>query len=205
MAPRVSESTKADRDNIYVRSAFNYVDAINKAVTELTQTSLERVRDCMSKQAVVELAPSSMTTPGKEDSINSADEHVAFIGLMRGLIKEANRREIVYLLLVLTRWQVEIFDWVYAAGPRVILQAKANGRSHHDQPYVNDLVFFMDFVDVNNAAVDEFTEFHKQEKHQDRAGLPKLTFIREYIDSAFFKGYMDEEMKRAKSNNMPST
>lgn len=44
----------------------------------------------MSKQAVVELAPSSMTPLGKEDSINSADEHVVFIGLMRGLIKEAN-------------------------------------------------------------------------------------------------------------------
>ncbi|KAF3798268.1 hypothetical protein GCG54_00008151 [Colletotrichum gloeosporioides] len=190
MTPRVSESIKADRDNIYVRSAFNYVDAINKAIPELTQTSLERVRDCMNKQAFVELAPSSMTPPGKEDNINSADEHVAFIGLMRGLIKEAN---------------IEIFDWVYAAGPRVILQAKANGRSHHGQPYVNDVVFFMDFVDVNDAAVDEFTEFHKQEKHQDRAGLPKLTFIREYIDSAFFKGYMDEELKRAKSNNVPST
>lgn len=44
MAPRVSEATKADRDNIYVRSAFNYVDAINKAIPELNQTSLERVR-----------------------------------------------------------------------------------------------------------------------------------------------------------------
>ncbi|KAH0421407.1 hypothetical protein CcaCcLH18_13454 [Colletotrichum camelliae] len=187
MSPRVSESTKADRDNIYVRSAFNYVDAINKAIPELTQTSLERVRDCMSKHAVVELAPSSMTPPGKENNINSADEHIAFIGLMRGLTKEAN---------------IEIFDWVYAAGPRVILQAKANGRSHTDQPYVNDFVFFMDFVDVNDAAVDDFTEFHKQEKHQDRAGLPKLTFIRKYIDSAFWKGYMHEELKRAKSENL---
>ncbi|EPQ31803.1 uncharacterized protein PFL1_00002 [Pseudozyma flocculosa PF-1] len=169
----------ADRSNVYIRAAFNYIDAINEAVS-LPQHNPTRLRDCMSAHSVVEMAPASMIPDGKETALATAEDQIGFLAQMRSLVKESN---------------VQINDYILAPGPRVVLQAKGNGTSHSGQAYTNDYVFFLSFVDVDSAARHDLTDFERQGGVEDRAGLPKVTFTREYVDSAFLKGYIDQETR----------
>ncbi|PWN48634.1 hypothetical protein IE53DRAFT_185177 [Violaceomyces palustris] len=156
--------TTSDPDDVYVRAAFNYVDAINDAVRDPSPLAQLRLRDCMSPDSIVELHPSSMIPQGRRDNLNTADDQIQYLVQMRSIVKEAN--------------------------------AKAKGVSHKGQAYTNDYVFFISFADFEGASADDLTDLERQRGVQARAGLPKATFTREYVDSAFIQCFVEEEARR---------
>lgn len=175
-----------ETDDIYARASFNFISALNEAMTRAPGDNA-RLRDCVLDTTTVEWAPSSMASSDDDANTNKKsvvrlDDHLRYIDLLKTIIKTAD---------------ITPFDVVTGPGPRAVVQAKANGVSYSGHPYRNDYVYFLEFVDATPASSEDVTAHESQGGVAHRCGLPKVRRWKEYVDSAFMKEFLaTEEMRR---------
>lgn len=163
-------------DNVYVKAALNFVDALNEACASESE-DYSRYRDCVDEHGTVTMATSSMIPPGSNGTI-TREEHLQILHSAKQIIPSSN---------------ISVEDFTQE-GTRVWLTGKADGKGASGQAYTNDYVFFFTFVDVAKASASGLTTVEAQ-GGESRSGLPKLLNNKEYVDCAYIQGFIAKEQQ----------
>lgn len=176
MAATTSNFASHKSDNVYVKAALNFVDAINEGF-ESGPGEYKRIRDCFLESGTVSIVPSSMIQPGDKNSI-TREEQLQKLDGFKQMIPKTN---------------IKVHDFIQQ-DTRVWVKARADGKSASGQPYTNDYLFFYTFVNVDKASPGETTTVDGQ-GDEAKAGLPKLVEMKEFFDSAYLQGFIGKEQQ----------
>jgi hypothetical protein len=163
-------NAKGSGVSIHARAALNFIDAVNEAITFSPGNQYTRLHDIMVSDAKIESAPSSLKTSPEQSLIHSLQEQLNTLEGTKGLFKDLG----------------VMVEKVVDGGKETVMFGHAIGQAHSGLEFKDDRVIFVQTTDSENNV----TSSDAQGGDESRAGLPRIVYVKEFVDSAYLKGFL---------------
>ncbi|KAK5057603.1 hypothetical protein LTR84_011603 [Exophiala bonariae] len=174
MAPIDNLKAKGSEVSIHARAALNFIDAVNEAITFPSGNQYTRLHDIMVSDAKIESAPSSLKAAPEQSLINTLGEQLNTLEGMKGLFKDLG----------------VMVEKVVDGGKETVMFGHAIGQAHSGLEFKDDRVILVQTTDSEN----DVTTSDAQGSDETRAGLPRIVYVKEFVDSAYLKSFLGTVM-----------
>jgi len=174
MAPVSNLAAKGSGASIHVRAALNFTDAVNEAITLDRGDHYARLRDVLTSDSRIESAPSSLKPSPEQSLTHSVGEQLAMLDGMKAVLKE---------------FHVNV-EKIVDGGKEVVMFGNSDGRAHSGKEFKDDRVILVQ----TTGDESDVTTAHAQGSSDDgREGLPRIVYVKEFIDSAYLLSFLAGE------------
>lgn len=171
MTPVNNLTAKGSGASIHARAALNFIDAVNEAITFPLGDQYTRLHDVMIADAKIESAPSSLKAFPEQSLTRSLGEQLQMLEGMKRLFRDLS----------------VTVEKVVDGGWETVMFGHAIGQAHSGHDFKDDRVILVQ----TTKSESDVTTSDAQGGDEARTGLPRIVYVKEFVDSAYLKSFLE--------------